>query len=292
MSFKLNIDFAGMCLLVHDKTGNKLRVLLPKTGIAGSAHGDHADHPSGTGEAGGLYPEVPPHVARLVYDSAREQRGGSTSTELKKRPLEGISLELTKLPSNSIFRPDMPRQVVDLVDATSTPVSSSLFHGDGGGRLTSRISLARGEAKLRHPGGRWRFPSASPRPMAIAVRWMLEIEGDSLQLEMNPMDTTSPGQSLELFPGPRGTLDLYVFHSPENEIPDRLPPPYGTGRRPIPGDEATHFRAYYQLIDGLEESPPAPLYVDEGEPAESGEEGDTKGILGLKFTCMTATATV
>lgn len=289
MSFQLNIDFAGMCLLVHDKTGSTLRVLLPETGIEGSGDDDHAARTSG---AGGPEPEVPPHVAQLVYDSARERRGGSTSTQLRKHPLEGMSLDLTRLQSNSTFEPDIPPGVVNLVEATSKPVSRSLFHGDGGGRLVSRISLARGEAAVRHPGGRWRFPSGSPRPMAIAVRWTLEIEGDSLTLGIDAMDGTSSGRPVELFPGPRDTLDLYIFHSPEDEIPHTLPPRYGKGPHPVPGQRATHFRAYYQLIEGLEERPQAPVYVDEGEAAEPEEEGKTKGMLGLKFTCMTATATV
>lgn len=289
MSFQLNIEFAGMCLLVHDTEtgGGRLQVLLPPTGTHGSAHGGHT---APTDETNDGADEVPLHVARLVYHAALEQQDSGSGHDVREVPLDDISLDLSGVESNSDFRPGMPREVVNLTDVTSKPVSRSLFRGDGGGRLVSRLTMAHGEVSWHHRGGIFQFPSQPPRRMAIAVRWTLDIESDRLSLKLAPIDGTSPDRSLDLFPGPDRKLHLYVFHSPDFEIPGTLPPPYAQGKPPKPGEEATHFRSYYDLIDGVNVPRPVPVYVGESDAAKS--EGEMKGIQGLTHTCMTATATV
>lgn len=289
MSFQLNIEFAGMCLLVHDTEtgGGRLQVLLPPTGTDGSGHGGHTAPTDETSNGADM---IPLHVARLVYHAAYEQLDSASDHEVRKVALDGISLDLSGVASNSDFRADMPREVVNLADVTSNPVSRSLFQGNGGGRLVSRITMAHGAVSWRHGGGIFQFPSNSPRRMAIAVRWTLEIDSDSLNLKLASFDGSSQDRSLELFPGPDRKLHLYVFHSPEDEIPGSLPPRYAQSNPPKKGEAATHFRAYYDLTDGVEDPAPVPSYAGESEGAKA--EGGTKGILGLHLTCMTATATV
>ena len=273
MPFQLKITFAGMCLLVRDQQQPLLHVLLPPV------------------RTGGPHPHEP-HVARLIYDPAHRNPGGAPTQNVSVSraddvPLENTAIDLSGLAAASGFDPGMPAEVVDLAQATPKPVSRALFQGGTGGRAVTRITLANGAVSNTPGGDRWSLGQNPPQHMATAVEWTIDgVQGDSLRLGLEAMDGSSQNRTLELFPTSDGVLNLYVFHSPDDDLPESLPPTFHTG--PVPGQTpvATHFRFYYDLIDNLPVKPPVPVY--QGNPPP--KAGGVVGIKGLKITCITATA--
>lgn len=277
MPFQLNITFAGMCLLVHDRKGDKLQVLLPAIGTGPGGHHQSASE----------------HIARLIYDPAHDTRDGTPGRDVPVRreddvPLENTAIDLSGLGTRSAFEPAMPGDVVDLAQATAKPVSRALFRGDTGGRVLTRVTLGHGRVAETHGGGIFRLGRNAPQRMATGVVWTIdEVQGDSLVLELSPISGGSGSRRHELFPTRDGKLNLYVFHSTADDLPVTLPPRYQS-RPESPGRPDTrHFAAYYDLIEDLDVTPPVPEY--EGETGR--KAGSAEGILGLKITCITATAT-
>lgn len=274
MPFQLNITFAGMCLLVHDKGSSRLQVLLPPTGH---------DH-------GG--PPVPVHLARLLYEASQEQANGAPIGRLKALEMEGRALDLTNLPASAEFCPDLPPAVTRLSEATPRPVSRTLFGNAPGGRLLARVTLDRGEESWHHPGVRWHLGSGPAEPRAIAVTWTIEdVRADSLELRLAPLSGGASGETVELYPKENGKLDLYLFHAPENEIPQSLPIRYLDGPAPQPGERAEHFAAFYRLLEGPVGDPPVPVYPTAGVK-DARAEAMPASVLGSLHTCVTATAEV
>jgi hypothetical protein len=290
MSFQLTITFAGMCLLVHDKKEDRLHVLLPPTGLDG---GDNHQHDGG--RAGGEErKKMPTHVARLIYDPVHEQPNGTPSGTVRVKreddvPLEHTAWDLTGLPAGSRFEPEMPDAVVNLAQATTQPVSRSLFQGDTDGRVLSRVSIARGAAGKPHGGSRFRLGGRPGQHMATAIEWNMDVEGDFLLVDLRAMgDDSSNERQLELHPTKDHKLNLYIFHAPEDDLPDSLPPVYKTAPDEYDPPRADHFAAYYDLIDGIVGTPPVPVY----DGPAAGETEKSAGMKGLKIICITATATV
>lgn len=275
MSFQLNIMFGGMCLLVHDEKGRELQVLMPPTGKS-HAHGGVP---------------IDPHFCRISYEPSQAQPDGTPDTKLVQVDIEGYSIDLAGLPTSADFTPAMPAEVTNLNEASSRPVDRSLFEERPGSRLLSRMAFAKGKVTWRHPGVPWHLGAGPAKPRAIAVTWSIaDVSGDSLTLEMRPLNGAPERTPTTLYPKRNGQLDLYVFHAPELEIPTSLPLGFLGGPPPAPGQPADHFRAFYTLLEQPVGDPPVPTFPTD-QPVPQQQE-KAAGILGSLHTCVTATAEV
>ena len=148
--------------------------------------------------------------------------------------------------------------------------------------------------------------------MAIKIKWTLELPGATLPLEIKGMNgkPDRPVRTLTPMGEDAGggvmvpAIDMYLFHSPNHELPRKLPPgpPKRAGLRK--GDKAMHFHGYYELI-----GPPLPICTDVPETAQAGTSAVSQGVdgrghaheaggedaardamLGEEYTCILARA--
>lgn len=272
MAFDLHITFAGMCLFVPDKKNGQdvMHVLLPSTE---HGHGGGMSH----------------HLSQLLYKPEHDP-GKSASEALEKPmevPLRDRLLDLTHLGDKSSYIPPDFSGVVDLNEAAERKVDRAfLDEVDTGGRVVTRVTLAAGSASIpeRSKGGKWRLGHIS-KQMATGVEWTIsDVQGDFLELELEGMnrDVNQPPHVLRLEPvadGGKQVIHLWLYHSPESEIPGELPPSK-IPRTPNPGEKAEHFAAFYNLTG-------APVPVFEEMPKRG---KDAPALLGDELNCIVATA--
>jgi hypothetical protein len=139
------------------------------------------------------------------------------------------------------------------------------------------------------------------------MEWVIkDLPTDGITLDLIGLNQTPTAGTLRLRPV-ANQIELFVFHSPENQLPDGLPkhPLPMHGRPPVKCDTADHFSAFYPLVNESEDKP-VPVYEaddtcqDQAQP----DGGDTGGAhahpqgrknleesyVGLDFMCIMATA--
>lgn len=238
MPFDLYITFAGMCTLVDD--GTSLHVLLPKS------HGKTV------------------HLSTLYYEPEHAPDHVPGEAGLRSHPLAHRYLDLSSLQTANGYVSGLPSELFNMDDVTPAPLSRALLVGDGGGKLTSRVTVKAGAYDDCDRGGRWIIAGEGPRFMAIAVRWKVAgITDELLRLNLQPLDGGGNGEVVKLVPI-NGRVEIAVFHTPANDVPTRLPPVPRSGNNPNRGDKAKHFGAFYTLFDPPMPDPPLPEYWDDG----------------------------
>jgi len=222
MPFTLRIRFSGLCLFAPQPaaggTPDRMHVLMPK------ATGAHL------------------HIPVLEFDAAHMLPGstpGSAVTQLLLREsaltVEGAGVDLK-----------VCDEIVNVRDATSSPVLPDLYDGNPGGLLASRVTLLGGRMKRVSPGVCWKWVDGKRRRMAHVAEWEMSMPGDALLwvLQQLPGGTTTPPAVPLLIPmGPSGgkLLNVRIRHLPADELTLERPD------KPIP-TKADHFAHYYALF--------------------------------------------
>lgn len=281
MPFQLNVTFSGMCLLVHDRKADRLQVLIPPTGQPATGDRDHHQH------------GVDIHLARLGFYGDRLKPGGADDGGLQLLGLENVLVRFPEIPSDDSFLFATSSDVLDVNEITGRTVPESLFKRETNGRVLARVVLEKGRERWHHPGGRWRIDGGPPQQMAIATTWTVDdVQSDRLEVELTGLNGSPLAQRLTLYPDSSGRLNLYVFHSPLDEIPTVALPecwpgarPWRVAAMPTAGEPANHFAAFYTLYDPL----PVPRFVDRGTSVQEPSAGVAE-VLGSKLTCGTGAA--
>jgi hypothetical protein len=284
----LRITFAGLCLLVRDdvRTGKPktLHVLLP----GGTAHGEA-------------------HEARLYFD-ARYLIGDGVPSGTCEFDLRDVLIDLTDLLPGSDADLGKTKDLADLRCVTGDPVPRVLLDSDSPGSVVkSRISLAAGSGGRSHPGARWKLAECTLKYMPTNLEWVIAgLPAGAITLRLAALNNAGVAASLDLRPV-GNKIELFVFHSPETELPRKLPahPLTIPGMKPKKCYRAAHFAAFYPLV-GASEDGPAPVHEDDGTCAAAGREPDTEATAhqhsanpstesrneqrGFDYGCMLATA--
>ena len=212
-SFRLDIEFAGMCLFVRDLGPQQMHVLLPP---------------------------VDGHLARLFYAPEHGSAAPCDSgTRWPCESLAGLALDLTGLtPGASITRP-VDDSVVDLSTflGGKTVPRRHLDDPPPADPVLCRVTLDDGDRDSLKPGISWVF-GPGRRQMAISLTWRIF----GVQA---PLRLTLGSKTLELVPE-HGQMRLAIFNAPADELPDSTTP------FPGPTDPVQHFKKYYDFFDGVE----------------------------------------
>jgi hypothetical protein len=261
MAFDLHVTFAGMCLLVHDRT--QLHVLLPPT---------HE------------------HVAKLFYAQQHVDPTADKKEISEKHPLKNRLLDLRPLGPGSSVPGPVPPTVINLGTVMGLAVERKLFESIDTrppapfgqdplpGLVLARVSLAAGTGIVPLPPGNlgavWKLKGGYHR-LAIKVQWTIpDVTGTEFRLRLKGLNGESDEEvEHKLTPireGGRDMIHLYVFHSPEDDLPNNLPLPAPTTTLEI-GAPASHFISYYSLLDLVPELSSIPAEtvlapLSEGEP--------------------------
>lgn len=258
----LEIEFAGMCLFVHD--GETQYVLLPTVaGGTAQAHngGQHATHP--------------PHLARLFYDQNNLDCKASTVVPTPGNepsvPLRNDELRFRSSSSDAHavdpddiwlvnLSTDHPRGKV-LPDLLTNPVHEP---------LAARIVLSAGYLDLKpYIGAWWKYGTLNCRPMAVSGYWRISDVPAPLTLELN-------AGTLVLRPT-NGVLKIHIFNATDEETPHSTV----TTR---PGMNADHFVEFGKLLTEKIAAPPTTMELPKYEPS--------RAPVGRLFTCIMAEAEV
>jgi hypothetical protein len=252
MPFKLRITFAGLCMLVPDKT--RLHVLLPST------H-DHDGH------------GIEPHVTMLKYhpdtnpDVWLDRDIDQTRWEFTPKdsdPLPGDVRGVTNV--SQLFGAKVPKKFLQTNGSLAAALSAH-FVFNGGGKIT-----------ISPDKGRWHgyisVGSAYRRIDFVMAPWIVwETHMDDDVLDMRRAQTL--GLALPKVLEPIGdVVELEVHHVAEGE--------YSTHSRPAEppvGGPALHFRTYYPLVGRAISDEPLPMW--------DGLDVGSRNIEGMSpYTCM------
>lgn len=272
MAFTLNIRLAGMCMLVREPDNSALHVLMPRV---------HAPGHSGA--------DVHQHFAQLLYDVAHETKDARKSGTLRPWGLEDRALHFVGLnTSEQLFWNGNDHNVLNLGKVVNQTVARGhIDTNTAGGAVLSRLVLPAGQIVRHDPGARWTLDGTGESTyMTIWVNWQVRnVNEDHLDLEMPGLNGDPTPARPRLYPI-GGAIDLYVYHAPEEELPDTLPPPQREDEGHIP-DEVEHFRCFYHLLGG----PAGKPIPHRPEGATEEAEGDRqKAPMGSQVTCILASA--
>jgi hypothetical protein len=259
MSFTLNLGFGGLCLMVHDEASGEMYVLLPPC--------NHADL----------------HIPKLVYDTAAprgEQRTGIPVL----RDIADAVIDLSAVSQTPpVGAP--PVEVANL-ETFGARVPRNLLVTTTGGIVSSRIKFAGGTSAVVPcgEGDNWLYSGTTPERLPIRVVWSMQVAGDFIDVEINGINGIPIKETVRLFPFPvGGTLDVWVFNSPEDQLPLELPPRTSPDQ-PLPPAEAEHFKCFYTLTNA---TGPAPKYHSRATPPSC---FPPVGEPGLDVMCIAARA--
>lgn len=266
-TYELRIEFAGMCLFVHDPDENVMHVLMPRM--------THVHNPQDQ------------HVARgFVHDryvSKIEGEGGCETgvAGWHCTNLQGQTLDLTAV-GNAPLEPSLLGN--DIIHLTrylqGRRVPRRMLDGSDTSSLMAHVRLASGGLTRPNRGARWTLPGCRGRRMAISGHWVIPGLAGSLTLQMG-------SETWELTPQ-GGRIEIAIFHAPADETPD-------AGPIPLPSDAVVHhFASFYSLLDydyQENEIPTCPTDIPtEFLPRGDDEPMDALSRLGRRATCFMAQA--
>jgi hypothetical protein len=229
------------------------------------------------------------HVPVLLYpDSAQMPNQAETTTpgtwELRNGSLD-LRRDLVVVSGQTLD--NVPGGVAEIEASTGKVDHSLVDTPDTHGHVISRISFAAGKAS-HTTGGKgavWKLGGKSQQ-LAIRLVWTLDVEGDSVTLHHRGMNGQGDGEPLTLYPSDKGVLKLWVFHSPSDQLPNKLPP---CTRKPSSPPMAMHYRAYYDLITPPVSNPEIPTF----EAFDLTQRlCDDESLRGTEVTCVVAKATL
>jgi hypothetical protein len=225
-SIDLTVHFVGECLFVPDGNTDP-----PTTYV--------------------LMPVVPgmPHVAALCIESAYLPAGAPAWTWIS---MERAVLTIGGGASSST---DVPPGLVDVGALAQSRVKESTYkQGDPQKLLDALVSLTSGAQGGSVRGVCWNVPDPETRSsirMPITYNALWQVPGIQspiglLELTFTPLaDGVAPGP-VWLVPSARGTVEVWVYHTPESDLPGS-----GGTESPEPKENspAPHFFAYYALFE-------------------------------------------
>lgn len=279
-TFDLHIAFAGMCLLVRDSERKDkrqmLHVLLPNDDV------HMKDHPA------------------KLFVNPRYVVGSDTTLNPDGHPIQGTLLDLTRLVPNASAKLNDLKGLVDLDCVNGKAVSRDLFEtAQPGPRVKTRISLSAGHALRGNKGRRFKLGKCAVKHMPTWVEWVVPgIPSGTLTLEFTELNSSKTAFNVSLRPV-NGRVELAIFHALPGDRPDLplelpLPPEKKASGLQV---SAAHFTAFYPLVN-VDPSTDPPIYADsaiegmEPDHPDHSHHSDqsTKGIVGLDFRCVAATA--
>ncbi len=262
-TFDLDIVFVGLCMLVKD--GKRLHVLLPRSAGAHEHEAKLFVHPS--------------------FIDGEELPGAEEPAEFE---LKNRQLDLTRLkPSDSPDLDFAKSNVFDLGTFVDRKVPRHLLETGSGttepNACAARVTLAAGKMVKRKKGSFWKLTRTKPSfeefrgHMAIAVRWRIkDVEGDSITLQLMALNNAAGRDETATLFAVSGRIELWVYHSPKDDLPSAVPPDPKT---PIAPDDckAPHFGMYYDLLPAVLEAPvPDLLFLDTAnQPTHETDPGTT-----------------
>lgn len=289
MAYKLNIDFAGMCMFVPRTDGaDRMHVVLPA--MAGHSEGEHS---------------TDRHIPLLVFDPAYlavEDKDGNPLPDavtvpkgvyLSKLLLRDLvaTIAVTGMEADVCLCPD----ILDLKDVVGNKLVADVLTTDGGHRTVARVDLRAGGMTALSPGACWEWIPGQAQRIAHRVRWTVDIAGAEPEppflLQLDGLHGTSGKVPLKLRPlgtGGSRAINLMVLHSPAGDIP----PDPGNPEKPSYNASAPHFEGYYGLFDvGVPVRVPLFRSVNGCTPKGTQSGGCDKCTLdvdmgGSPYTCM------
>ena len=249
----LEIEFAGMCLFVHDD--GCMYVLLPTVAHqqGGTGCGEHQEH-----------------LARLFY-TKKNRTGGTAPEETTESGetyvmLNGADLRFSGS-GGADASPTIADEVVNLT--TSAPkerVRRELLSAPVRGPLAARVVLESGTLGKPFPWATWDYDGDPLRKMAVSGTWVIENVPAPLELNVN-------GEPLRLSPS-GGLLKIHIFNATAPETPLSTLDADAC-------DDASHFVEYGKLLRNAVMRAP-----------RRNRTGGSKGMFGRLFTCIMAQADV
>lgn len=268
--FTLDITFSGLVLLVQQKVGKKLLVLLPRA-EGHPAHGPDGrrgmpEHVAVLGTQP-RYDPTGPFVRKNQFCEYKLAKGTLTfDPPLKQEPKREIRLNLDKFDVGSLTgatdQPPIPERAWVQMDVTAGGACVDCAHDDG---------------------ARWMF-RGEPRQMATRMSWripdLVNEEGGRrvVRVTFTPKDGAPQHFSISPQPDPVGAQDravLYLYNTPEDELPSHVghPSPPDVGEN----EENHHFAAFYELFDP-KPSVPLPKLIDEDDEDDDIDGEDDEGV--------------
>ena len=263
MGFKLNLEFSGMCLYVHERTAEPQRFhVLLLAAPEEDPCDDEGEH-------------VHRHYPRIFYDTAHDlddplrglTRFNCISLADKVLDLSWIGGELEPL----------VEALPDVSHIAESGVLPSLLGSSPGSRVGARVTLGAGRGRPLIAEGPWEVdPAAGRVSIAHKIGWTLDVERDRLDWRLLGLNGLG-GHPLSPLRPVRGEITLMV----KNVMRDDLSTEDPKGPPPKRGHRMDHFSPYYDaLVD------PARRLL----PVWRGDEGPG-GPIGGNFRCGGARGT-
>jgi hypothetical protein len=237
MTYKLRIEFAGLCLFAPRTTGSvsQVHVLMPN--VLGTNHCAER------------------HVPVLRFDTAHLRPGSTQPDGLYAQAL--LSNREWVIGGDSAST-QICSQIADLWPVTQGRVLPQLLDPQPGPLLASRVTLGRGAMAEVARGACWEWDPNVPRRLSHRARWVIpDVVGDALNITLMPLGTAQVFSLPSLYPVLAGSdliIHLYVEHmTPDDLAPDTAP----TRQVPVPW----HFEAYYPLF-----GPQTPIRLPRARP--------------------------
>lgn len=275
-SFELDVVVSGLSLVVPDRAGEALHVLMMRQ--------EHHD----------------PHFPRLIYDRAYERPG---STELSG-DLACVRLEERRLgfgEPRGLDLDSIPRTVVNLGDISGVAPLRREQVEVRGGEFIARLDLRGGRCTDTTPGAVWRVEEAPAGPwegeITTCMTWTTPpIPGDRLEsARLAGPDGGDPTPLRTLYPI-GGRIRVFVFNVPEWQ----LPPVHAHVRAAALGEPAEHFDAYFAFAAANRVTPrikasrepvlcgPEPARRSDCRPAVSFRDAEAPDVTPYTVTCLLA----
>lgn len=233
---------------------------------------------------------MPPHLARVYADEGYLSLGSPVTGRLVE--LDALAGKHLRIGEAGTLDYTLPDDLANLRDVTSEPIPIGTLEGDPGGSLTARVGLAAGACTPPVNPQCWRFPPTTPRrPLTSTIIWTIPDLDDSAALRL-VFDEFRTGATRETVLYPiDDEIVVSVYHTEANMLPG------GPGGPPVqPGQQATHFAAYYGLFARPVANPQVPVAQPcdgtEGSSDRNGADpGDGKGKVShrygaIPYTCM------
>ncbi|MBW3570006.1 MAG: hypothetical protein KY467_02760 [Gemmatimonadetes bacterium] len=265
MPFKLQIEFAGLCMFAARSDDHpRMYVLMPS--VRGNHHG------------------VGLHIPVLKFDTNHLQPGQTGGSGLFAQKL--LRNREFVIPGSGAAQP-ICSQIADVGQATGKQVLPNLL-GPSPSGLAARVTLLGGAMTAVARGACWEWQAGEYRTLSHRALWEVPaMEGDALPIELLSLATSQP-EHLTLYPVTAGSelvLRINVHHMTAEDL---VPEQTSTGRRPDVGDYGWHFAPYYDLF-----GPQTPLRLPRFRPdadclSATGTCAEWLESGGLAYNCMLA----
>jgi hypothetical protein len=281
MSFKLSIEFCGLCLFVQDPEGRGVGVLMPDARARpGAPPMRHADGSAAV-----------PHVGYLRFNLANLAGMNPFPTNsIDDPPFEGVHRFNREVLDLGLGPHPQPVVVDELAWPDFARIDQNLHLLPGlfrdpipSQQLLMRMILSDGTFTAHVPGSNWKFPTtANGKPayqgqFASVITWSREMPGNSLPIQIRPFGN-GHGTQLQLSPVD-GIVQLKIANlCAENplEWPELK-------LRIIQGEDDHDFKWLYRLFDTNDKrltvaaNGKRPIPVLDRDKGVSGEESDCSG---------------